>query len=95
MAARKQLVDRCKELGAWLFDDGDTIRVDLPAGKTFDCGHWIDRSRHGWKLSELYDDILADLEPGVNDCTDEGCDSCSESMTPEQIAELYRCERVA
>lgn len=62
--------------------EAGTLAAFAPAGKQFvatqchSCCH--DFERGPW-ASEMIDELIADLEEGVEPCDQEGCDVCSEA----------------
>jgi hypothetical protein len=78
MATKRTLVGRCRALGVRLTDDGDVLRLDCPPGKVLAGSglHWRDLDLWGWTRPAAYDELMADLAMGVEDCEREDCEAC-------------------
>lgn len=97
MSPKQKLIARCKELGCMLTDDGEVLRVDPPEGKviTVTEAHSIDFTLTGWTRLEAYAEILDDLRDGIEPCTLEDCDTCSEPSSFEDILKTFPAMRLA
>ena len=75
---KRRFEARIKELGCT--HDGDDIYP--PSGQIFtgDDRHYLTFHREDYTSAhDLYEDALASMEAGVENCTDPDCDSCCES----------------
>jgi hypothetical protein len=102
MATKQQVIKKCLELGCMLLDCGDCLRVDPPVGKVVSAtgSHTLDLylGTRGYKRSEAYAEIMADLRMGIDECTDPECDSCvldPSGSDFKALQSLYRGERLA
>jgi hypothetical protein len=80
MATRKQVTDRVAALGCTIDEMDAGFNVDTPRGKVHAGSgtHTFAYAYRGWARPDLYDAVLSDLEPGLDDCeAGPECDSCS------------------
>ena len=87
MNPKQRLIERCRELGLGLTDEGEKLEVFCPHGKvlaTTEC-HFQTFWTKGWKRNDLYEDILADLSMGLRDCDEPNCEVCEEPGIPDDV----------
>ena len=81
MATRKQAYTRAAKLGCTITETGDSVSLDLPLGKVLAGSglHYYDiRDIERWKMADVWDAIIEEMEMGIENCTTTGCDVCTE-----------------
>jgi chromosome condensin MukBEF complex kleisin-like MukF subunit len=80
-AKKQQFIKRCNDLGVTFADNGFCLAIDTPKNKVFASFATHSEAMYftdGWKMGEIYAELIYIMKDGLDDCNDEECEICTD-----------------